>query len=109
MKSHKPAHFPQGKVLEVQRSLGLGGPAYICPHCGAAFTQFPKLWAHAKDTHRGSLEAIGSSKEAEEQEKDRFKQKASDIAYVAPHTRKVDPCGWGEEVMEHRNGIRPDS
>ncbi|KAL9629168.1 MAG: hypothetical protein Q9164_006994, partial [Protoblastenia rupestris] len=42
----------------------------------------PKLWLHAKKCHRDKLGAIGSSTEAEKQEREQFKQKAIQKAYV---------------------------
>ncbi|KAL9124853.1 MAG: hypothetical protein Q9217_005866 [Psora testacea] len=72
----KPQYFPPRKVLEVQRSLGLGGPVYACPDCPETFTQEPKFWLHAKENHSVNLGATGSSTEAERQERELWKQRA---------------------------------
>jgi hypothetical protein len=42
--------------------LTVGG--YICPECRKAFQEEPKLWQHAKDSHRETFEFRGSIGEA---------------------------------------------
>ncbi|KAL8922049.1 MAG: hypothetical protein Q9172_003732 [Xanthocarpia lactea] len=48
------AHFMERKFLDFQRSSANG---YVCPYCNEGFVQEPRLWEHAKKSHRDSLDA----------------------------------------------------
>ncbi|KAG8525670.1 uncharacterized protein KY384_000430 [Bacidia gigantensis] len=92
--------FPKRKILEVQKSLGITGPTYACPICAAPFHSEPKLWLHAKESHPGSLEAIGLSTEAEAKEREIFKQQAIMNAQNKPSQSRRSPIERAEHEKE---------
>ncbi|KAL9004272.1 MAG: hypothetical protein Q9188_002907 [Gyalolechia gomerana] len=53
MNENENLHFVERKVLDFQRSSSKG---YACPYCAEVFLHEPKLWDHARNSHRDSLD-----------------------------------------------------
>ena len=72
------SEFSRRQFLHLQTSLGIGGPAYICPLCTAEFPAEPRLWQHAIANHPSHFTSMGTPEEAEE--KERFVKEAAQRA-----------------------------
>lgn len=76
--------YPERKLLDVQRTLGLRGVSYICPLCSQDYTQEPVLWRHLRDRHEAHL-GLTESGEGEAKIRKLWKEKAKQKAYVGNH------------------------